>query len=204
MTEAMPFVPRPSAEAVVGLYLAEPTHRAIAIAPGPGQTWRGGAFISIEEAEQLVLERCQVRYRAACVLFAVDDDIRAPAPGASWQPRDMPRVRDAKGAFDAERMPLLAEVRRRMPGVAGYARAAAPKAIAVHPTGRVFVVTAAESQEKADADALSACDSVPNRGGRDGTCLLYASGDQVVLNEHRTAIAAESRRVAPAKPVAPR
>ena len=189
---------------VLGLYLAEPTHRAIAVAPDLGQTWRGGAFRSAEEAEQLVLERCQVRYRAACVLFAVDDDIRAPVPGATWQPRDMPRVRDARGAFNAERMPLLADVRRRMPGLADYAQAASPKAIAVHPTGRVFVVTAAESQEKADADALGGCDSAPGRGGRDGPCLLYASGDQVVLNEHRTAIAAESRQVAPAKPAAPR
>jgi hypothetical protein len=186
------------------LYLAEAKHRAIAVEPGVGRTWRGGAFGSAEEAEQLVLERCQVRYRAACVLFAVDDDIRAPVPGATWQTRDMPRVRDAGGAFDAERMPLLADVRRRMPGVAEYARAAAPKAIAVHPTGRVFVVTAAESQEKADADALGGCDSIPDRGGRDGPCLLYASGDQVVLNEHRTAIAAESRRVAPLKSSAPR
>jgi len=204
MIEAMPFAPRATAESMLGLYLAEPTHRAIAVEPGQGQTWRGTALRSAEEAEQLVLERCQVRYRTACVLFAVDDDIRAPVPGATWQPRDMPRVRDAKGAFDAERMPLLADVRRRTPGVAGYAGAAGPKAIAVHPTGRVFVVTAAESQEKADADALSACDSDPGRGGRDGPCFVYASGDQVVLNEHRTAIAAESRRVAPAKPLAPR
>jgi hypothetical protein len=203
MIETMPFAPRATAEAVLGLYLSEPMHRAIAVEPGLGQTWRGGAFRSVEEAEQLVLERCQVRYRAACVLFAVDDDIRAPAPGAAWQPRDMPRVRDARGAFDTERIPLLADVRRHMPGVAGYARAAGPKAIAVHPTGRVFVVTAAESQEKADADALSACDSAPGLGARDGPCLLYASGDQVVLNEHRTAIAGESRRVAPVKPLAP-
>jgi hypothetical protein len=123
------------------LYLAEPAHRAIAIAPDLGQTWRGSAFRSLEEAEQLVLERCQVRYRAVCVLFAVGDDIRAPVPGATWQPRDMPRVRDSIGAFDAARMP----------------------------------------QEKADADALGGCDSVPGRGGREGPCLLYASGDQVVL-----------------------
>ena len=204
MIETMPFAPRATAEAVLGLYLSEPMHRAIAVEPGLGQTWRGGAFRSIEEAEQLVLERCQVRYRAACVLFAVDDDIRAPAPGATWQPRDMPRVRDARGAFDAERMPLLADARRRMPGVAGYGRAAGPKAIAVHPTGRVFVVTAAENQEKADADALSACDSAPGLGRRDGPCLLYASGDQVVLNEHHTAIAGESQRLVPAKPLVPR
>jgi hypothetical protein len=202
MIESLPFAPRTTGEAVLGLYLAEPTHRAIAVEPGQGRTWRGGAFRSAEEAEQLVLERCQVRYRTACVLFAVDDEIRAPVAGATWQPRDMPRVRDARGAFDAERMPLLADVRQRMPGVAGYARAAGPKAIAVHPTGRVFVVTAAESQEKADADALGACVSVPDR--RDGPCLLYASGDQVVLNEYRTATAAESRQVAPAKPGAPR
>jgi hypothetical protein len=200
MIDTMPFAPRAAAESVLALYLAESEHRAIAVVPDRGQTWRGGSFRSSEEAEQLVLERCQVRYRTACVLFAVDNHIREPAAGAQWQTRDMPRVRDAKGAFDAERIPLLTEVRRRMPGLAGYARAAAAKAIAVHPTGGVFVVTAAESQAKADADALGGCDAIPGRDPRDGPCLLYASGDQVVLNEHRTAIAADGRRMSPTKP----
>jgi hypothetical protein len=204
MIDVMPFAPRTTAEEVLGLYLAEPTHRAVAVNPVQGRTWRGRAFRSAEEAEQLVLERCQVRYRSACVLFAVDDDIRSPMPGTTWQPRDMPRVREARGTFDAERMPILSDVRRRMPGLAGYAQAAGPKAIAVHPSGRVFVVTAAESQEVADANALGTCGSVPDLSERDGPCLLYASGDQVVLNEYRTATAAQSRRVAPPKSLAPR
>jgi hypothetical protein len=200
MIDATPFAPRATAEAVLDSYLAEPMHRAVAIAPDTGQTWRGSGLSTVEEAEQLVLERCQVRYRAGCLLFAVDDDVRAPPAGGTWQKRDMPRVRDAGGAFDVERMPLLSATRRRMPDLAEYARAAASKAIAVHPTGRAFVVTAAESQEKADAAALGACDADPGRGGRDGPCFLYASGDQVVLNEHRTATATESRRVAPVQP----
>jgi hypothetical protein len=110
----------------------------------------------------------------------------------------------ARGTFNVESIPLLTDARRRMPDLAGYARAAAPTAIALHPIGRAFVVTAAEGQDKADAEALAACDAIPGRGGRDGPCVLYASGDQVVLNEYRTAIAAEGRRVAPTKPLAPR
>jgi hypothetical protein len=82
MTEAMPFVPRPSAEAELGLYLAEPTHRDRHRSRSGPHLERRRVHLD-REAEQLVLERCQVRYRAACVLFAVDDDIRAPR----W-PRD--------------------------------------------------------------------------------------------------------------------
>jgi hypothetical protein len=200
MIDTMPFVPHVTAEAVLDSYLSEPTHRAIAVSPDTGQTWRGSAFRSAEEAEQLVLERCQLRYRDGCILFAVDDDIRPPRAGTTWQQRLMPRVSDAGGQFDARRIPLLTDVRRHMPDVAEYAQATTPKAMAVHPTGRAFIVSAAESQEKADADALGACESAVDHGGPSGLCVLYASGDQVVLNEHRTAIAAESRRVGQTKP----
>ena len=70
-----------------------------------------------------------------------------------------------------------------------------PKAMAIHPWGRVFIVTGSASQAKAEADALSDCDTDPGRGGKDGPCLLYASGNKVVLSEHRTAAAPDSRAV---------
>jgi hypothetical protein len=185
MVETVPFVSRANAETLLGTYLAEPGHRAFAVVPDRGETWRVTGAASPEQAEELVLERCQLRYRVPCLLFAVDDTIRAPAAGADWQRRDMARLH-APAEFDAERIPAIATVRRQAPGVSGYAEARARKAMAIHPWGRVFIVTGAATQEKAEEEALAACDADPRRAGRDGPCLLYASGDRVVLAEHRT------------------
>jgi hypothetical protein len=199
MIAAVPYVPRLTAEQLLTGYLSEPTHRAFAVTPDRGETWRATGLASPDMAEEVVLERCQVRYRVPCLLFAVDDAIRSPPAGSEWTRRDMARVRGATGEFDAERIPGLTDVRRRMPGVSGYGGAREPKAMAIHPWGRVFVVTGAVSQEKADSDALAACDADPGRAGRDGPCLLYASGNRVVLAERRTAaaISSESRKVVP-------
>ncbi len=185
MIDAVPRVPHRTADALLAAYLSEPTHRAFAVAPDRGQTWRASGLPSAEEAEALVLERCQVRYRVACVLFAVDDGVREPLAGEGWRPRDMGRVSGAAGEFDVERIPTLTEARRRVPEVAGYRQAREPKAMAIHPWGRAFIASGAATQEEADARALAICDADPGRAGRDGPCVLYASGNRVVLGEGR-------------------
>jgi hypothetical protein len=125
------------------------------------------------------------------VLFAVDDEIRRPPPGAEWPRRDMPRLADSGGGFDPGRIPALTEATRRAAPVAGYAEAPEPKAMAIHPWGRVFIAIGAASQRAAEEEALRLCNADPERGGRDGPCLLYAAGNRVVLPE---------RRLAPAPP----
>ncbi|HEY4249937.1 MAG TPA: caspase family protein [Roseomonas sp.] len=185
MLAAAPFVPRARAETFLGAYMAERQHRAFAILPGAGSTWRVAGQASPAAAEERALEACQLRYGLPCILFAVDDEIRRPAAGGEWARRDMPRLADAAAGFDPQRVPALSDAARRSPRVAGYAAAVEPKAMAIHPLGYVHIAAAAASQEAADAAALAACEADPDRAGRDGPCFLYASGNRVVLTARR-------------------
>jgi hypothetical protein len=201
MIAAAPFVPRATAGATLASYLEERSHRAFAIAPERGVTWRWAAFASTAAAEERVLEGCQLRYGVPCILFALDDEIRRPPPGAEWPRRNMPRIAGPPAGFDPQRIPALGETTRRQPQVTGYATAPEPKAMAIHPRDRVFTQTGAASQAAADAAALAACDADAERGGRDGPCLLYARGNQVVLAQRLTAETLQ--RGTPPSPAAP-
>jgi hypothetical protein len=45
----------------------------------------------------------------------------------------------------------------------------------------MFTVSGAASQRVAEEEALKACNNDPSRNVADGSCFLYAVGDQVVL-----------------------
>jgi hypothetical protein len=92
----------------------------------------------------------------------------------------MPRVSYA-GSFDPQQIPAVKESDRSRPDIVSYKAFTGPKAAALHPYGLIFVTTGAESQFAAEAKALEDCNEDPARGGRDGPCLLYSVGDQVVL-----------------------
>ena len=124
-------------------------------------------------------------YGRPCVLFAEDDEPRTPPSGRDWEPQDMPRVRYA-GPYDPGQVSGLSSSVRQSPMIAGYVQAAAPKAMAVHPWGRVFVASPAASQREAEAEALQTCNADPIRQGRDGPCFLYATGDRVVFKQRLT------------------
>ena len=167
-------------------YPEEKSGKALAISIEQASTWRINGVSSAAEAERLALERCQVRYGAPCVLYAVDDVVTAPPAPEANQRRDMPRVRYA-GTFDPLQIPGLTERTRASAVVQGYAAASTPKAMALHPRGIVFAVNGAATQPEAEEKALLGCESNPDpgRGGRDGPCYVYASGNQVVLPERR-------------------
>jgi hypothetical protein len=180
---AVPFVPRSVIEPGLTSYVSNLQHKAIAIAPGAASYWRTYNADSDALAEERVLEACQLRYGIPCILFAVDENIRRPPAGADWPRRDMPRL-SYSGSYDAQRIPAISPNTRASTTVVGYGPAPDPKAMAIHPSGRVFIVTGAASAEAAENDALAHCDSeVP----RDGPCLLYASANTVVLPERRSA-----------------
>ncbi|MBR0645600.1 caspase family protein, partial [Plastoroseomonas hellenica] len=185
MVAAVPFLPRALAEAGLRDYFADRTNRAFAVAPEAGSYWRIGGLGAPALAEERALEGCQLRYGVACVLIAVNDEIRRPAAGTDWPRRDMPRFAAAE-AFDVQRIPVLSAATRAHPLATGYAAAAEPKAMAIHPWGRFFVSSGASSQEVAEAAALAACNGDADRNGRDGPCLLYAVGNRVVLAARRT------------------
>lgn len=169
----------------VRLYLASGAHKALAVA-APGASWRVASQESAFIAQERVLEACQVRHGKPCVLVAVNDALADNAVQARGLPRRMPRA-SYTGMFDAAQVPAVAQATRERADIVGYRAAPAPKAIAMHPWGRLFVVTGAASQRIAEEMALAACNKDPDRDGKDGVCLLYAVGDTVILEKRATA-----------------
>jgi hypothetical protein len=156
-------------------------HKAQAASPDPPGIWRSAMRPTAEDAETAALEQCQVFYGQPCVLLAVDDTVHPLAPGGDWPRRDMARARYA-GNFDPGQIPGLRPVVRGRSDIANYRSAKGPKAAAYHPGGgRIFTVTGAATQHASEQEALKACNSDPTRNAADGSCLLYAVGDQVVL-----------------------
>ncbi|MBR0939396.1 adenylate/guanylate cyclase domain-containing protein [Bradyrhizobium jicamae] len=160
-------------------YVSSGRHKALAMHP-PYDSWRIALLPNEKVAEQVALEACEIRYGDSCILLAVDDNIRPRASDGDWQKRPMPRV-SYGGDFDPQQIPTLKDADRSRPDVASYRSTTGPKASALHPWGRIFVVTSSSSQFSAEARALSDCNEDPTREGRDGPCWLYSVGDQVVL-----------------------
>jgi class 3 adenylate cyclase len=162
-------------------YEAAHGHKAEAASPETPGTWRAAMRPTIEEAETAALEQCQVFFGKPCVLLAVDELVQPAPANGDWPRRDMARARYA-GNFDPAQIPGLRPVARERADVTNYRSTAAPKAAAYHANGgRVFTVSGAASQRAAEEEALKACNSDPTRNGVDGSCFLYAVGDQVVL-----------------------
>jgi class 3 adenylate cyclase len=156
-------------------------HKAQAASLDPPGMWRSAMRPTADDAETAALELCQVFFGQPCVLLAVDEAVRPLPPSGIWPRRDMPRARYA-GSFDPGQIPGLRPAARERADIANYRSAPSPKAAAYHPTGgRVFTVSGAATQRAAEEEALKACNIDPTRNGVDGSCFLYAVGDQVVL-----------------------
>jgi TIR domain-containing protein len=169
-----------SAASVAEAYDKATGHKAIAVAAKAHLTWRATSRPSEEAAITSALESCQVFYDEPCTLAIVGYRFQ-PARGEGHGPRDMPRTRYA-GLFDPAQIPAASDELRRRQDVASYRSAAGPKAAAYHPWGLLFTAKAA-NQFEAEEQALAQCNNDPDRRGRDGSCLLYAVGDKVVLSQ---------------------
>jgi hypothetical protein len=163
----------------VRLYVEAQQHKALAAHP-PSASWRLRGQDSPALAEERVLEACQVRYEGPCVLVAVNDVVHARASDKNWPQRSMSRV-TYQGSFDPGQIPTATQALRQRADVVGYPTASSYKAAALHPWGRLFLVTGAETQRAAEEGALAACNDDPEREGKDGPCLLYAVDNQIVL-----------------------
>ena len=162
-------------------YEAARGHKAEAASPEAFGTWRTAMRPTIEDAETAALEQCQVFFGKPCVLLAVDEVVQPVPANGDWPRRDMARARYA-GNFDPGQIPGLRPVARERAEITNYRSAPGPKAAAYHPGGgRVFTISGAASQRAAEEEVLKACNSDPARNGADGSCFLYAVGDQVVL-----------------------
>jgi hypothetical protein len=162
-------------------YEAARSHKAEAASPEAPGTWRVAMRPTVEDAETAALEQCQVFFGKPCVLLALDEVIQPEPANGDWPRRDMARARYASN-FDPGQIPGLRPVARERADIANYRSAPGPKAAAYHPGGgRMFTVSGAASQRAAEEEALKACNNDPTRNAADGSCFLYAVGDQVVL-----------------------
>jgi hypothetical protein len=185
LARALPHVSPAHARSTAAGYLAAPgPNRALAINPDQQASMLVQGFAIAEDAETTLLERCQIAFGSPCVLVAVNDALLPPEAMAAR--RDMPRLRHA-GAYDPQLVPGIS-VRRRpqMPEVMGYGDKPGPKAMAIHPQGRVAVANLVRTPQEAAQQALAACRAVAQRDRLVGTCLLYAIDDEVVLPRRLT------------------
>lgn len=124
-----------------------------------------------------------MRFAKPCALLAVNGEIAAEGELIS---KDMPRLH-YQGEFDLSQIPIIRLVTRNRLDVQTYFAAAKPKAIAIHPWGKIFVSTDAANLIDAQSAALSKCNTDPDRRFRDGNCFVYAVNNDVILPERRMA-----------------
>jgi Caspase domain len=162
---------------VATAYFGDKDHKAVAVAPERGLTFRVNGTASAAAAEQRALESCQLEFRIRCVLLASGDTLRAPDVWAADR-HDMPRL-GYKGTYVPEQVPLFSgteEVLR------SYASLSAPKAMAIRPNGSRARTATGASPVDAQSKALAACND-----DRDATpCFVYAVNERVVLDQRRT------------------
>jgi len=127
------------------------------------------------------LEACQLRYGKPCALIAVNEEIVVEGELTS---KDMPRLHYT-GKYDLSQIPIIRQITRQRPDVQNYDKAMEPKAMAIHPWGKLFISAGDPSLGDAQAAALAKCNSDPARNGRDGGCFVYAVNNDVVIGERR-------------------
>ena len=127
------------------------------------------------------LEACQLRYGKPCALLAVNEEIVAEGELMS---KDMARLHYS-GKYDVSQIPIIRQITRQRPDVQNYQKAMEPKAMAIHPWGKLFISAGDPTPNDAQASALGKCNSDPDRKGKDGGCFLYAINNDVVISERR-------------------
>jgi hypothetical protein len=172
-------------EARVRLYEEAKRNKAQAVSLEPPGTWRTVEWPTPVLAEEKVLEGCQIHYGHPCALVSVNDTVQPSRPGGDWQRRSMLRV-TYEGNFSPERIPVVPPSVAHRADIVAYGTAASPKAMAIHPWGQLFAVTAAKTQRDAEEQVLAACNADPSRKGEDGPCYLYAVSSHVVLPQRHT------------------
>jgi hypothetical protein len=143
-----------------------------------GSPWRSEANEDQAVTGDRTLEACQLRNGKPCALIAVNEEIAADGELIS---KDMPRLHYV-GEFDLAKIPIIRLATRNRSDVQNYFAAAQPKAMAIHPWGKLFISQGGASIKEAEEAALAKCNNDPDRDGKDGGCFLYASNNDVVLS----------------------
>jgi hypothetical protein len=163
-------------------YLDAKPNKAQAVQLENGVYWRSPEHEDASVAGDRALEGCQLHWGGVpCVLLAVNDEIVADGKLVA---KDMPRLHYA-GEYDPSQIPTIRPATRQRPDVQNYGKAMEPKAMAIHPWGRLFISAGDASPTAAQESALAKCNSDPTRSRRDGDCYVYAVNQNVVIGERR-------------------
>jgi hypothetical protein len=181
MAAATPQVSTPIRDRLVRDYLDMPLNKAQAVQLADGNYFRASLHEDPSVVGDRTLEACQLRYAKPCALLAINDEIVAEGELIS---KDMPRLHYA-GKYDISQIPIIRLVTKKRPDVQFYDRAMEPKAMAVHPWGKLFISAGNPTSKEAQETALAKCNNDPARNGKDDGCFLYAVNNDVVLAERR-------------------
>jgi hypothetical protein len=181
MASATPQTSSQIREALIKDYIEAKPNKAQAVQLVDGNYFRSTLHEDQAAAGDRALEACQLRFAKPCALLAVNDEIAAEGELVS---RDMPRLRYA-GKYEASQIPIIRLVTRKRADVQNYDKAMEPKAMAIHPWGRVFISAGNADVKEAQETALAKCNNDQERNGKDGRCFVYAVNNDIVLPERR-------------------
>jgi hypothetical protein len=177
ISTATPKISSETREKLVKDYEELAAHKGQAVELVEAHYWRSSLHEKVSATGNRTLEGCQMRYGRPCALIAVDDEISAEG---ELKPKDMPRLQYS-GKFDLDQIPVMRLATRKRIDVQNYDHAMEPKAMAIHPYGRLFIAVGNPTVREAEETALAKCNNDQDRNGRDGPCFLYSINNDVVL-----------------------
>jgi hypothetical protein len=181
ISTATPQVSASVRERIIKDYVDAKPHKGLTVQLADGQYFRHPINEDQTVAGDRALESCQLRFAKPCTLIAVNDEIVSEGELMS---QDMSRLKYA-GKYDVSQIPIIRLATRKRPDVQNYDKAMEPKAMAIHPWGRLFMAAGNASAKEAQETALAKCNNDQDRNGRDGRCFVYAVNNDVVLSERR-------------------
>lgn len=181
MAAATPQLQSAVREKTIKEYLEAAPNKAQAVYLSDAGYWRSTGHEDALAAGERALEGCQLRHGKSCALLAINDEI---AVDGELVTKDMPRLHYS-GPYDATQIPIVRLATQRRPDVQLYDKAMQPKAMAIHPWGKIFIAAGDVTLAAAEAAALKRCNDDPDRRGRDGGCFLYALNNNVIIGERR-------------------
>lgn len=155
------------------------SQKALAIGSNGVLAWqsKGSTDSTPDDLRRRVLERCQYRNKAPCILYAVDNQVVA-TQGANTPPS--PVNLRLSGRFDPAQMPFVRQSIRDTKMV-DYQKARTHKAVAITVGGSWAFVSNRDSVEEAEEEALENCAEFQETG-----CRIYALDDEVVFGQSDT------------------
>ena len=168
MTASVPTVSSAVIQKLIKDYIDAKPNKGQALQLGGEAFWRSTQHEDVTVTGDRTLEGCQLRYGKPCASLAVNDEI---VVDGDLKERDMPRLHYA-GKFDVSQIPIIRLVTQRRPDVQFYDKAMEPKAMAIHPYGKIFISAGNPTLEEAEETALAKCNNDQERGGLDGGCFF--------------------------------